>query len=498
MLQLLNPIGLLAATAVLIPILVHLWRERKGKTLRIGSITLLGNNNRSRSSSLRIFNWPLFLLRCLLLLLLACILAQPVWQQAPVANGPKGWILIPKAERRIAYQHYQSQIDSLLAANWELHDLFTGFKKFAIGDAGDSLATGPVGTAPSLSRHSPDPIQTLSTEPWRMLRELETVLPAGYPVQVFTSNQVVQYQGSRPSSTFDIGWHSYPLADSLRHDALAAWIAPDQSLRTLDEITTPAGNRYVGTTPATVSGHVDTSVLRITICPGSNPADARYLLAALRAIGEVNGRRMQLTTLAPGQTVAVPQHLIFLLDTIPAPPLATLADGGSLFRYDTGRIRPFASWQQAASLASGNGLHNRVYRYAVGEPVGRPVWTLANGQELLTVQDTAARQVYHFKGRFNPASTDMVWEDGFVQQLLPLILPAPDRSALVDLRSIDDRQAIPARSTAPRPVNIATTFPMTDTSTGTDLIPWIGLLSLLVFAVERILVYQQQKNTRHA
>ncbi|WP_315822748.1 hypothetical protein [Paraflavitalea speifideaquila] len=116
---------------------------------------------------------------------------------------------------------------------------------------------------------------------------------------------------------------------------------------------------------------------------------------------------------------------------------------GILFQYDTGNAVTLASWQQEGALVTGETVHDKVYQYIPGKTNGIPVWTLANGQALLTVTEQDNKLVYRYKGRFNPSWGDMVWESGFVKTILPLVIPALSRLNSEDLRIISDEQVIP-------------------------------------------------------
>ena len=70
-------IGFLAATGIIVPLIVHLWNVKKGKTLKIGSIILLGESAKQSSKSFQIKDWLLFLLRSLLIIIIAFLLAEP-------------------------------------------------------------------------------------------------------------------------------------------------------------------------------------------------------------------------------------------------------------------------------------------------------------------------------------------------------------------------------------------------------------------------------------
>ncbi|RZL52911.1 MAG: hypothetical protein EOO93_21765 [Pedobacter sp.] len=104
--QLLFPIGLLAISSLIVPILIHLWNVKKGRTLKIGSISLLGESSTLQSKSLKIKDWLLFLVRCLLLLMLTIILCSPYILNESQPRKEKGWIMISAALLKEVYQFY--------------------------------------------------------------------------------------------------------------------------------------------------------------------------------------------------------------------------------------------------------------------------------------------------------------------------------------------------------------------------------------------------------
>ena len=90
---LLHPAWLAAAAAIVLPVILHLWNDRRGKVLRIGSIQLLAGASRRMAWSRRLTQRWLLLLRCLLLLALAFLLAGPYWRKDGAAGAGKGWVL---------------------------------------------------------------------------------------------------------------------------------------------------------------------------------------------------------------------------------------------------------------------------------------------------------------------------------------------------------------------------------------------------------------------
>lgn len=73
-----EPFLLWGALAVAIPIALHFWHQRRGKPLPWAATQWLTERNQQQSRGLRLDNRLLLLLRCLLLILLATLLAQPV------------------------------------------------------------------------------------------------------------------------------------------------------------------------------------------------------------------------------------------------------------------------------------------------------------------------------------------------------------------------------------------------------------------------------------
>lgn len=73
-----EPFLLWGALAVLIPIAIHFWHQKRGNPLPWAATQWLTERNQQQSRGLRLDNVLLLLLRCLLLVLLAILLAQPL------------------------------------------------------------------------------------------------------------------------------------------------------------------------------------------------------------------------------------------------------------------------------------------------------------------------------------------------------------------------------------------------------------------------------------
>ena len=127
MIHLLQPLWLGAMAAIAAPVILHFWNDRRGKVLRIGSVSLLTGASQRMAWSRRLSQWWLLLLRCLLLILLAVLLAGPYWRTGGTGHV-KGWVLEDAGVRgrgaapvATGEGRATAVIDSLVNAGWERH-----------------------------------------------------------------------------------------------------------------------------------------------------------------------------------------------------------------------------------------------------------------------------------------------------------------------------------------------------------------------------------------
>jgi hypothetical protein len=195
MFQLLNPIWLFGISGITIPILIHLWNVKKGKTLKIGSISLLGESSRQNARSLRLLDLLLLLLRCLLIIIVSLLLAEPVWNSSNSPDQKGGWILIEKDNFNETYSRFQKEIDSLDQAGFDLHLFELGFKAADLNKLKDSEITRDSNAA-QLSY-------------WSLLRMLDHEIPAGKEAYIFTANRLNRFKGERPEIVTKLKWKTY-------------------------------------------------------------------------------------------------------------------------------------------------------------------------------------------------------------------------------------------------------------------------------------------------
>lgn len=89
-----NPSYLWALLGLLIPIAIHLWSKKEGKTIKIGSIKLLSEADSRQSSSIKLNEIVLLIIRLLIISLLVFIMAEPQIKLKTL-NSPITYIIEP-------------------------------------------------------------------------------------------------------------------------------------------------------------------------------------------------------------------------------------------------------------------------------------------------------------------------------------------------------------------------------------------------------------------
>ncbi len=175
--SLLFPLGLLALAAWLVPLLVHLARRQQHAPLDFAALRWLHTAMKPRRQ-VRLDEWPLLLVRLLLLALLALLLARPMLG-APAADR-RGWhVVAPGLDAAaLRVQHPDS--------HW--HWLARGF--------------------PSLDAPMPAPDQPLAS----LLRELDQQLPAGTPLSVHVPDPLPGLDGQRLQLSRAVDWQPIAVA----------------------------------------------------------------------------------------------------------------------------------------------------------------------------------------------------------------------------------------------------------------------------------------------
>ncbi len=90
----LNPLYLWGLLGLAVPLAIHLWSKKEGKTIKIGSIKFLTEANPKQASSIQLNELLLLFLRLLLLALLVLILGEPQWNRQ-AENQPVAYLIEP-------------------------------------------------------------------------------------------------------------------------------------------------------------------------------------------------------------------------------------------------------------------------------------------------------------------------------------------------------------------------------------------------------------------
>ncbi len=366
-LGLLLPLGLSALFALVVPVLLHLHRRQQQKTTPFAALRWIRGPARPRRR-LRLEQWPLLLLRLLLLITLALLIAEPVWRGERAASGD--WVVVvPGVDAAQA----RAQL-ALPAAQW----------RWLLPDF------------PSLTTRTPvadDAVAVAS-----LLRELDSELPDGVPLHVLAPPLLQGLDGGSIRLSRAVDWQTVnsapaapvlpkapaPLRISLRQPtptAAAIYLqaavaagnhggteryrlsvdAPDAALDAATSVVlllgaepSPALLRWVegGGTALLDSASTDVFAADARVEPLVRARDARNQ-PLLRA--QPRGRGRLLSFAVPLQPQALPQMLDSTFPTLllshlqpdrPAPDRAAAASVAPLtgaVRADTA-TRPFASW----------------------------------------------------------------------------------------------------------------------------------------------------------
>lgn len=111
-----NAIYLLAALGIAVPIIIHLWNRKPPRIIEVGSVRWLRGSSTQSARRLRPEQWPLLLLRCLMLLLFSLLLAGLYWE-SPSRDEPKASLYLIHAQQ--LEKLGEADIDSLLDAGMQ-------------------------------------------------------------------------------------------------------------------------------------------------------------------------------------------------------------------------------------------------------------------------------------------------------------------------------------------------------------------------------------------
>jgi len=392
--QFLYPIGLLALAGMLIPLLIHLWNIKQGKTLRIGSIALLGESSPLSSRSYKLTDLLLLLLRLLILLFIAFLIAKPFFNRNDKRTADKGWILLKKQQLVPVYQEHGKTIDSLLKAGYIIHDLSPGFQQISLKDTSNSINSN----------------DTLSVGYFNLLQVLDQQKKTGFRTVVFADQRLEEFGEVMPSLNIDLKWISLPSKDTV-----ATWTS-DLITGEYEAVSTPGSTVYTKV-PSAVKQ------VNIMVNAGNYPKDARYIRAAVQAYSKYSKSNIILSDYQPGRIETADVLIWFSESPVPDQTLSGMKKGGKVLSYKSGKSEAINSTFHFADMGAGNTPVIRLNRSInAAADTGVPVWTDSFGSTVLSKSEHKNVIEYGYYSRLNPDWSDLVWSSQFVKRLIPLLI----------------------------------------------------------------------------
>lgn len=449
--------------------------------LKVGSISLITEASKSTRRSFKLLDILLLILRCLLLILIAVLLAAPIWQKYRDTRQAKGWVLIPQEVFKETYQQFKPTIDSLDKAGYEFHYFNRGFAKQELKTilADSSLKD-----------------TAANTNYWSLIKQLETRV-GNTPVYLFTQNGIDHFKGSKLRVKLNaLHWQTYTAKDSVAKWINKAFITNNGTIKVTIGNSTPSATYFTtqtvqsgGNDEVTVNVHngqpfvslknnlnpipVDTSALRIAIYTDKHQLDAGYLKAALSAAVDFMRRKSVIKEYSSPAQIPAGQVWVFWLSEQPVKP-DLLKSSKKIFQYEDGKVTDVTSWIDPGHIAlakmiSSPNTHEAVWKDGFGKPV-------------LGLDGHA----YHFYSRFNPLWSDLVWSDDFPKLMLKLLLDGGQSQPKgYERRILSNRQL--------QPEIILQSMPKSSFKTNqqADLSKYFWLLAVFLFVAERLLSHKK-------
>ena len=507
MFQFLTPIWLLAIGGILIPLIIHLWNVKKGKTLLIGSIRLFGESSRQNARSFRLMDLLRLILRCLILIALALLLAGPVFNQKKTAEGLKGWILMDENHLEEGYSTFKTEIDSLIKVGYETRYFNAGFKEFDLSD-----------TAKKPARDNPKSIQEVSY--WSLVKALDDTLPKNARAFIYSGNRQNRFAGSRPQITSSINWKTFQLADSVYNKIEAAYLTSSDSLKLVlgryePEATTfeVENTSFNNLNPAyeliennelrikqiksfeqsidSSTIKIDTATIRIGLFTEQFKTDLAYLKAALEAIKTVSQKKISITTYSNAAQVPAGLTWLFWLSERNIP---TEKKALNTFAYQPGNTvntntSVIISKNSVSGFSEKNALYKRKVMIALTAKT-ETLWEDETGNPILTATVEDSTSHYQFYSRFNPEWNDLAWSAQFPEMLLSLM--SEDQLKNDYAEKTWDRRIIPTQQILPVSVKSTVNSSAKATPKQTYLEKYFWLFLIVLFGLERWVSFIQK------
>jgi hypothetical protein len=480
-----------------VPIAIHLWNKRQGKTVKVGSLRWLKASASRRWSSIRLNDVWLLVLRCLILILLAVALAKPVWEAAPVSRqASKAVYISPELLHSTALRTIKPTVDALLQRGYTLHSYTPTF------------APIPEEQWQAQSSHPADSMIT-SGNYWALLPALAQRYPQPQDsVWLFTSDQQRHFAGSPSPLQENIRWVPVALESNTNWVQAAYALSPDSLLlitgHSNRESTTYQQTRMAASdqamtlytkqarstvyndslvvqwsdnTSQTVAINKKPLQLRIAHDKAQQP-ETHYLQAAIQAISLYTGIPMQVETIPSSAQPGTSPDWLFWLSSkeIPASWLQQAQEQGTHVW-----LQPVSEPVATTAYLASAGGEIRIHQLTAATKVSGPAttaWHTSAGEPLLTRRPMGNGSVYYFRSGFSPDWSQLGQNAQLPELFLPLLLPQEAASAY-DARALDEEQLKPAI----QPVRVQDM----QQEQPYNLMPWVVLLAFFLFLAERFI-----------
>lgn len=498
MLNVLNPIWLFSVSAIIIPLIIHLWNVKKGRTLKVGSIRLLGESSRQSAKSLKLNDLLLLFLRCLLLIILAFILAKPFWNSINKAKINSTWVLIEEENSKEIYKNYKAQIDSLAGLGFDLRYFEPNFKEIKVGD----LQINKKDTTNKNNQLSY----------WSLLNLFNDKIPDNTKAILFTGNQLNRLGTKRPEISFQLSWRTITPADSIGTWLENAWFKDSETIIANIAESRPMFTRYTheiynptlknsrltldfeqGRARLTYKDSknkkgnsllIDTASIKIAIYTDNFKTDANYLTAAIGAIQTYTSRNIELKQYST-KNIPTNQNIIFWLSELEIPSQITAIN--TIFTYKKGEVKNVNTILKLNqnSIETTVGLYKRI-----ASPKNKvstiPIWEDGFGNPILNRVTGEKYTKIEFYSRFNPDWNELVWSEELPKSLINIVLSktSTSTSRSHDKRIVSNAQMFPSY--------VAKRIDSSEKnkSNTSDLENQFWLTLILIFMLERYLTFR--------
>ncbi|MBO0929952.1 BatA domain-containing protein [Fibrella aquatilis] len=257
----LNPVLLWGILAIAVPIALHFWHQQRARPMPWAMLRWLETPTQPPKRGLRFDNLLLLVLRCLLLVVLACLLARPIWPGKKTATPAQQVHLVEPNRQLVSMYRFE-----LAQAQQRDERLFWATQPLSIITALDELPPSP-------------PLNPLALQ-----AVIDEATAPQANLHLYLRNSSVWVNG--PAFQVPKPFFLHP-ANSATENPSSHIALPSGKVLTL------ADNGRLAVTNATTTKAVTTAPIRVLVQLGE-AAERASVLAALGALTQVYGLTYQL------------------------------------------------------------------------------------------------------------------------------------------------------------------------------------------------------------